>query len=171
MAPDDLRDEPWNFERFFAETEPPLRRALIARFGPQRGREATAEALAFAWERPAVVRELRNPVAYLFAVGRSRTRPTGFAALIDRSERDWLAAESSFEPGLAKAVSGLSSRQRTAVILVVGYRWTFAEVAELMHVRRATVQRHVERGLRHLRGALGVALPGPDSAGEERATT
>jgi DNA-directed RNA polymerase specialized sigma24 family protein len=168
---DDGRDEPWAFERFFAETEPPLRRALIARFGPERGREATAEALAFAFEHQERVAGLRNPVAYLFTVGRSRTRPKGLTALIDRSERGWHTAEPVFEPGLTKAVAELSPRQRTAVILVVGYRWTFAEVAELMHVRRATVQRHVDRGLRHLRDALGARLPTPDAPGDERATT
>ena len=38
------------FETFFAETEPRLRRALVAAYGPERGRDAAAEALAYAWE-------------------------------------------------------------------------------------------------------------------------
>ena len=42
-----------DFESFFASTEPSLRRALVAGFGGERGREATAEALAS---------RLRNPL-------------------------------------------------------------------------------------------------------------
>jgi DNA-directed RNA polymerase specialized sigma24 family protein len=41
---------PDGFPAFFAETEPRLRRALVAAYGPQRGREAAAEALAYAWQ-------------------------------------------------------------------------------------------------------------------------
>ena len=44
-----------DFESFVLAVEPRLRAALVARFGADVGREATAEALAFAWERwPAV---------------------------------------------------------------------------------------------------------------------
>jgi DNA-directed RNA polymerase specialized sigma24 family protein len=38
------------FDALFQEVEPQLRRALIARYGVERGREATAEALAWAWQ-------------------------------------------------------------------------------------------------------------------------
>jgi hypothetical protein len=39
------------FAEFHGGAEPRLRRALIARHGGEVGREATAEALAYRWER------------------------------------------------------------------------------------------------------------------------
>ena len=39
------------FTEFVQSVEPRLRLALMAGYGPERGREATAEALAYAWER------------------------------------------------------------------------------------------------------------------------
>jgi hypothetical protein len=38
------------FAEFFAIAEPKLRRALVAAYGVDRGREAAAEALTYAWE-------------------------------------------------------------------------------------------------------------------------
>ncbi|GAG77135.1 unnamed protein product, partial [marine sediment metagenome] len=54
------------------------------------------------------------------------------------------------------AFTGLSERQRTAVLLIEGYDWTFQEVADLMGLSRSSVQRHVERGMSKLRIALEV---------------
>ena len=62
-----------SFTTFVQTVEPRLRIALVARFGPERGREATAEALAYAWEEWGSVARLEYP-AYLCKVGRSRTR-------------------------------------------------------------------------------------------------
>jgi hypothetical protein len=39
-----------DFERFVAEVEPPVRRALVAGFGAVVGRQAAADALAWAWQ-------------------------------------------------------------------------------------------------------------------------
>ena len=38
------------FEAFTREGEPKLRRALVAAYGFEHGRDATAKALAYAWE-------------------------------------------------------------------------------------------------------------------------
>ena len=62
------------FATFMLDAEPRLRRALVAAFGSQRGREATAESLAWGWEHWTRVRAMHNPVGYLYRVGRSRTR-------------------------------------------------------------------------------------------------
>ena len=43
------RDTEEQFKQFFVEAEPRLRRALVSRYGQQRGRDATAEALGWAW--------------------------------------------------------------------------------------------------------------------------
>jgi hypothetical protein len=67
--PDDLI-----FEAFVLRVEPGLRRALFAALGLDKGREATAEALAWAWEHWGRVKSMDNPTGYLFRVGQSRSR-------------------------------------------------------------------------------------------------
>jgi RNA polymerase sigma factor (sigma-70 family) len=151
---DETSDED-EYIAFIRGIEAELRHALVARFGTARGTEAHHEALAFAWEHWDRVRALEKPIAYLFTVGRSRTRQLWRSppALVPTDKR---ADENHFEPKLARAVEGLSPRQRTAVVLVVGFGWSYTEVAELLSIKKATVQRHVDRGLAALRGALGV---------------
>ena len=60
-------------------------------------------------------------------------------------------------PGpLPKALDGLSLKQRTAVVLVHCFAWTYDEVGEVLGVGKTTVQNHVERGMAKLRAALEV---------------
>ena len=54
------------FESFFAETEPKLRRALCATYGPSTGRAATVDALSWAWEHWPRVCDMQNPSGYLY---------------------------------------------------------------------------------------------------------
>jgi DNA-directed RNA polymerase specialized sigma24 family protein len=149
------RGEP-GFAAFVVEYGPRLQRALIARFGGERGREATAEALGFAWETWPRASTFSNPVAYLFTVGRSRTRrlfrstPTFAAPVGDGRDQD------PPEPALAGALARLSPRQRTAFVLIDGYDWQYREVAELLGVSIGSVQRHRDRALRSLRKQMGV---------------
>jgi len=97
---------------------------------------------------------MANPVAYLYRVGQSRTRrptlrlqrATGvFAHPVDRAPLDGALRE-------------LSEGQRVAVVLVHGFGWTAAEVAEVLGVKTTTVQSHVERGLARLRISLGHSM-------------
>ena len=134
-----------------------LRQALTATFGIDRGREAAADAFAYAWEHWDRVAAMANPAGYLFVVGRDRqrrrfrlphTRPV-FDTGADRAE-PWC------EPALAAQMAGLSDRERIAVMLVNGYEWSLAEVAELWGVSKSTVQTHTERGLAKLRAGMGV---------------
>jgi DNA-directed RNA polymerase specialized sigma24 family protein len=147
----DLADET-QFESFLSEAEPRLRRAFVATLGPQRGREATAEALSYAWENWPRVRTLTNPVGYLFRVGRSRTRPRRRRPLFARPE----SVDPWCEPALARLLADLSDRQRQAVVLVHGFGWTLREVAELTATKVTTVQTHLDRGLARLRAGLEV---------------
>jgi RNA polymerase sigma factor (sigma-70 family) len=138
------------FERFVHDVEPRLRRALVAAYGSQRGREATAEALSWAWENWDRVRAMKHPHRYLFRVGRSRTRARRQRVVFEVNT----AREPQIEPRLGLALARLSERQRIAVVLVHGFGWTHREVAELTGSRSTTVQNHLERGLRKLRTAL-----------------
>jgi DNA-directed RNA polymerase specialized sigma24 family protein len=141
------------FEAFFAEVEPRLRRALVAGLGGGRGREATAEAMGWAWENWDRVRSMVNPAGYLYRVGRSRTRyrrrPVVFAVPADASA-PWV------EPALVPALVALSEQQRVVVVLVHGYGWSQREVADMLGVAASTVQTHLERALGRLRAALEV---------------
>jgi RNA polymerase sigma-70 factor (ECF subfamily) len=141
-----------DFSTFFALAEPRLRRACVAAYGGERGREATAEALAWAWEHWREVQAMDNPMGYLYRVGRSRTRGRRYRVVFARPD----AGEPRIEPGLAGALGALTERQRVAVSLVHGYGWTLREVADLCGLQITTVQNHLERGLARLRAVLGV---------------
>jgi DNA-directed RNA polymerase specialized sigma24 family protein len=144
------------FESFFQRTEPQLRHALFALLGAERGREATAEALAWAWEHWTRVRGLDNPVGYLVRVGQSKARRRRFRPVYTPSTNE----DPLVEPRLGEALARLSEAQRIAVVLVHGFGWTLREVAELRGVRVTSVQTHLERGLRNLRDSLKVAEHG-----------
>jgi DNA-directed RNA polymerase specialized sigma24 family protein len=148
MRPDEVEE----FETLVDEVEPRLRRALVAAYGFELGREATAAALGWAWEHRRRLRRIDDKAAYLFRVGQSSVRMKKRVSLFDvpHQEEPWV------EPQLGPALAALSERQRTAVVLVHGFHWTLAEVAELTGTRVATVQTHLERGLRHLRTAMEV---------------
>jgi RNA polymerase sigma factor (sigma-70 family) len=139
------------FSAFFVQAEPRLRRALVASLGPVRGREAAAEALAWAWERWDQVEALDHPLGYLYRVGQSRSRARRQPVIRGAAahHEDW------FEPKLTPALDRLSERQRLAVVLIHGFGWTHREVAELTGLSISSVQNHLERGLSKLRKALG----------------
>lgn len=143
-----------SFPGFVAEVEPRLRRALVARYGAELGRDLTADALAYAWEHWPSVRAMRNPAGYLYRVGQSKARPwlrrrLAFPAQ-ESVDLPWV------EPGLPDALASLSASQRQAVVLVHGFGYRHAEVADLLGISRSTVQNHVERGLAKLRQRLEV---------------
>ena len=140
-------DRETSFRAFVTETEPRLRRALVATYGYERGREAVAEALAYAWEHWDELGGMENVAGYLYRVGQSRTRSRKARVLYEQPDY----REPRFEPGLAAALASLPERQRVAVFLAHGADWTHAEVAALLGVKEATVQTHVDRGLAHLR--------------------
>jgi DNA-directed RNA polymerase specialized sigma24 family protein len=141
-----------SFEAFFAAAEPRLRRALVAAHGFDRGREAVAEALAWAWEHWGELQRKENPVGYVYRIGERRTRwrrlPVTY--LPQDTREPW------FEPGLAGALAALSERQRIAVVLVFGFGWQLREVAEVCGLRVTSVQNHLERGMAKLRRSLEV---------------
>lgn len=141
------------FTEFVGRVEPRLRAALVAGYGPERGWEATAEALAYAWEHWSDMDRIEHPVAYLYRVGQSKTRPRlrprpRFEP--PRTDPPWV------EPALPAALERLSRHQRIAVVLVHSMGWTQAEAAALMGIAPGTVKTHLERGLAKLRSSLEV---------------
>jgi DNA-directed RNA polymerase specialized sigma24 family protein len=141
------------FQTFLAVHGDRLRRALVAAYGAERGNEALAEALAYAWEHWDRVATMEHPVPYLYRVGQSRTRRRKTRVVFSAPDH----SEPWIEPALPAALASLSERQRVAVVLVFGFGWQLHEVAELCDVRVTTVQNHLERGLKRLRAALEVS--------------
>ncbi|HAS09138.1 MAG TPA: hypothetical protein DCS55_01250 [Acidimicrobiaceae bacterium] len=150
-----------SFDALIGEMKPRLARAFVSAYGVERGQEALAEAMSWAAGHPHQLMGMKNPAGYLYRVGQSRSRqrrerPPEFppAAAVGLPE---------IEPGLPAALAALSQRQRICVVLVAVEEWTYQEVADLLGVRRSSVQAHVERGMSKLREALGVSA---DVAGQ-----
>ena len=151
------RIEPTGFEEFFARSERPVRFALSARFGFEVGREATADAMTYAWEHWDRVAMMDNPTGYVYRVGeRLGRRIAGRPRAVDFTPSQ--VDPAPFEPGLAPALAELSSRQRTCVVLVHALGWTHKETAALLGLSPSSVQKHVERGVEALRRVMGVDL-------------
>ncbi len=145
------------FEAFVGAHERPLRQALTATLGVDRGREAAADAFAYAWEHWERVAGMANPAGYLFVVGRDRHRRRfrirHATIVFDRGPDH---PDPWCEPALATQLARLSDRERSAVLLVNGFDWSLAEVAELLGASKSTVQSRVERGMAKLRAGMGV---------------
>jgi DNA-directed RNA polymerase specialized sigma24 family protein len=150
-----LEQDEKSFEEFVGDARHRLSFALAAAYGPEVGAEATSEALAYAWENWDRLQGMQNPIGYLYRVGQSRAkrffwkRPPVAPDLPAHSD-PWV------EPGLPAALGRLTRRQRIAVVLVEGFGWTQLEVAELLGLSRSSVQKHLSRGLAHLRSELKV---------------
>jgi RNA polymerase sigma-70 factor (ECF subfamily) len=144
-----------SFDEFCLDAQPRLRQAFVARYGYADGAEATAEALAYAWEHWDRVAGLDNPTGYLYRVGQSRTRRIRRVTplLVDTTT----VTIPTVEPSLPAALASLSRNQRVAVTLVIGFGWSMREVGDLLGVSGSTVQNHVERGMAKLRKRIGDA--------------
>ncbi len=155
MLPDEVRTD--SFTEFVENNELRLRQALMASFGPEAGRDAVAEALAYGWEHWDRVAAMENPVGYLYRVGQStRTRTA-------KRRKPVLPAVASgtmpwVEPGLPAAMLRLPNKQRQVVFLLHAYDWSMSEVAELLGVSKATVQSYSDRAMRRLRRSLKVNI-------------
>jgi hypothetical protein len=55
-----------SFTKFARNAEPRLRHALVAAYGPDVGREAAAEAIAYGWENWERLQSMDNPIGYLY---------------------------------------------------------------------------------------------------------
>jgi len=140
------------FEVFVAAAEPRLRRAFVGARGIDEAADATAEALAWAWEHWSEVQAMDNPVGYLYRVAQSRTRRRRVPPLPTVES----LGVPEVEPMLVPALLELPDQQRTAVWLVHGCHWRQTEAAEAMGISPSAVSTHVHRALTALRARLEV---------------
>lgn len=144
-----------DFEEFVRRVDRRLRQSLIATFGPHRGADAHAAALAYAWAHQDKLASIENPVAYPYTVGRS--------AVCDRRKPEPVVFPRptddvpEYELRLPTALAALPEQQRVAVYLVLGCGWPNAEVARLQKVTESTIRSQVKTGLAQLRRELGGA--------------
>ena len=144
-----------DFDVFIEQVRPRLARAFVAAYGPDRGEEALAEAMAVAWEQFDDIVWMANPAGFLYRVGQTRSKPRRRLQSVRFPPPENLGLP-DVEPALPGALDQLTERQRVCVALVHGFGWTHQEVADLLDVARTSVQNHVERGLRTIRSEMGV---------------
>jgi DNA-directed RNA polymerase specialized sigma24 family protein len=140
------------FAEFLQRSEPRLRRALVATYGPVVGRDATVDALSWAWEHWDRMASMDNPVGYLYRVGQT-------AAARHRTELRVAPPVSNVDgaepvPELAPALGRLSEQQRAAVVLVHGYALSQREAADTLGIAVSTLREHLDRGMSRLREEL-----------------
>lgn len=142
------------FEMFVAQVEPQLQRALAGHLPSGVVGDAVSEALAYAWEHRDRVLPMDNPAGYLYRVGCNRGRRLRRPLLLPDPAPD--GSDPLVEPGLPKALAGLTERQRVCVMLVHGAGLTLTEAANALGITAGSVSRHVERGVERLRRSLRV---------------
>lgn len=143
------------FAAFVHGVEPRLLQALVSAYGPRDGREATVDALSWAWEHWDRLGRIDNKLGYLYRVGQSATRRYSSRAIPVPTASEQVPL-GDVDPGLLPALSRLSEQQRTVVVLVHGFGWSQSEVAKLLDITVSTAREHLSRALRHLRDELVV---------------
>jgi RNA polymerase sigma-70 factor (ECF subfamily) len=144
------------FERFVADHELSLRRALVASYGAVVGREAAVDALSWGWEHWGRVSAMENPAGYLYRVGQTRARVLLAQRAAAKSDRPDLGVEhGEVAPELWPALARLSVQQRAAVVLVHGYGLSQRAAATALKVTVSTLRVHLERAMTQLRAEIG----------------
>jgi DNA-directed RNA polymerase specialized sigma24 family protein len=144
------------FAAFVRDVEPRLRQALVAAYGPVDGREATVDALSWAWEHWAQLAAIDNRLGYLFRVGQSAVRRFGSRPIPVDLLRAVETRVPDITPELLPSLGRLSPQQRTVVVLVHAYGWSQTEVAGVLGVSASTVHEYLGRALTRLRSDLEV---------------
>lgn len=151
-------DDEARFEAIVAAVEQPLRRALVAAYGSDAGRDAAAEALAWAWEHLDRVEAMDNPGGYLWRVGQSSVRRgrrwserRADTPVPDQPHEDAPPPD----PALRAALDDLSPQQRAAVLLVHGWGYSQVDAAAAVGCTVSTLRNHLARGTTKLQARLG----------------
>lgn len=131
-----------------------LRCLLAARYGVDVGNDVCAEALSHAWENWARIRQMANPVGYLYRVAQSASRRHFRWSRIPLLPPEQLTKPAEPEFDLRAAMVRLPQAQRVSVLLVHAFGWSYDEVAEVLDVPLSTVRNHVHRGTNRLRRLL-----------------
>ena len=140
------------FESLLATIAAPLRRALLASYGPVVADDIYADTVAWAWEHQDRLAKMTNPGGYLYRVSQSAARRYRHRTLA------WFESSAppvSVDPDLLVALTKLTARQRAAVILVHGHGESLAAAAAELGCSVSSLRNHLARGLARLRTLIG----------------
>lgn len=142
------------FDAFVANEGERLRRALVARYGVDTGNDVCADALAYAWQHWRRVEPMENPIGYLYRVAQSASRRHRRWRQRPNLPPERSRVDASTDIDLGAALARLKPVQRTCVVLVHIYDWSYDDVAATLGVTGASVRNHLHRGITRLRGLL-----------------
>lgn len=134
--------------------EPRLRRALVASYGPEVGRDSCAAALLWALEHPRKALRIQNLAGYLFRVAQTHAARELHIRNREQAFDPTLYSGCSIELTPSLDLAALSERQRAAVMLTVAWRYTLQEAAEVLGCSVASVRTHQARALSKLAANL-----------------
>jgi len=137
-----------SIEDFLLDVRPRLMRAFLGSIGPERADDALSAAFEWAFENWERLRDMENPVGYLYRVGTTRSTPPKRPMELPAPAEVGLP---NFEPRLVPALLRLPQTQRSAVWLIHACGWNYADAAHAMGIGESTVGTHVSRGLASLR--------------------
>jgi DNA-directed RNA polymerase specialized sigma24 family protein len=140
-----------SIEAFSRQAGRRLEQALVARFGLEVGRDAAAEAIAYAVEHWDDLVEVTNLVGYLYRVGQTAARRLHRWQRPDVIVAAPVTTDEPIDVDLQVALMQLSVEQRVAVLLVHSFGHTYREVADVLDTTTTNVNNHVRRGLANLR--------------------
>lgn len=147
-------DGPDGFATFAEFHGERLRRVLVARYGVEVGNDISAEALAYAFEHWDRVRQMSNPVGYLYRVAQSSSRRYRRWARRPTMPVEVSTAADAADPDLGAALAGLTKNQRLCIVMVHVYDWTYQQTADALNMPLTSVRNHLHRGLAALRKTL-----------------
>jgi RNA polymerase sigma-70 factor (ECF subfamily) len=151
----------WSFDDFFEANRRRLFRALYVMTGSaHEAEELTQDAFLKMWERWERVGEIDDPVGYLYRTGLNLARSR--ARRLVRAARLPFSAERTVEPygpadsrdAVARAIAGLSPRQRQAIVLVELLDRSAEETADLMQISSSTVRSLTHEARKAMRAAM-----------------
>ncbi|MBW8486436.1 RNA polymerase sigma factor [Actinomadura parmotrematis] len=149
-----------DFDHVFCALLPRLYRRAVLLTGQAQAEDAVHEAYLKLRRRPHALVGHPEPYAYAFSALTSVVRDTWKRGrrqvLIEAPTTGWDGgiADRDAELEVARLLSGLTVRQRAAVLLVDLDGYTIDEAADLLGVHRGTVSRSRERALAALRRTL-----------------
>ena len=154
--------EPLSFEGFFeAEARTLYRRMCSVTGNSAEAEEIMQDAFLALWERWDRVGTMQDPTGYLYRtamnVFRKRTRRAAFALrrALSRAPEPVAFAEIDEQQDVVAALSGLTPRQRAALVLTDVMGYSSEEAGRALGVTAGTVRGLASRGRENLRRQVG----------------
>lgn len=153
----DARARARDFDAFFRLEADDVYRALAVTLRDRDlAEEATAEAMARAYQHWRRIRDYDNPAGWVYRVGlnwaTSRLRRRDVRRRLARPAG--VVDATPFDPALHRALLGLDLDQRAVVVLRYLFDWSQDEIAAALAIPVGTVKSRLGRGVAKLRAGL-----------------